>query len=595
MTDFKILTDREHILERAGMYIGSTSKEPLTCFVSGEYKTVEYVPGLIKIINEIIDNSVDEAIRTKFKHADVISVSVDSNEITIEDNGRGIPQDLIKDTDGSEILRPVAAWTRAKAGSNFTNDREGIGTNGVGSFCTNIFSTRFTGKTGNGNNTITVSCGNNASRAFVKETKDGFVGTSVSFVPDFNRFEVFSLSQTDVDIIRDRLETLAVAFPEIAFKFNKKRISGNIKQHAKLYNTDLVFEEGNVTGFVAGTDEFKQNSFVNGVKTSNGGSHVDYFTNKLTDVLIPLIKRKFKVDVPKPLLKNGLLVGLFIRGFNDPRFDSQTKERLTNPQSEISPYLKDLPYEKIAKKIIETDEIIQPVIEALVAKQKAVEARELAKKQKDQKRKNVDGHIKAARAGGTLFLAEGNSAIGYLIKVRDHDKHGGLALRGKVFNSWGESPVKVMKNPELAAIMGCLNLELGNPSIADMYYHDIGILVDADVDGKGSIFPLLLAFFWNWPELFNRGRIKFIKTPVVIASKGKQTKWFYTVSEYENAKLNGNWNIRYIKGLGALREHEYDQVINDPLYDTIEVDDPSLFEMLFGKDSERRKQWISEK
>ncbi|CAL9961086.1 DNA topoisomerase II large subunit [Vibrio phage D479] len=597
-TDFKILTDRDHILAKPGMYIGSTALEELECFVSGEYKSIKYIPGLAKIINEIIDNSIDEAIRTKFKHGNEISVTVNVNEITVEDNGRGIPQDLITDTDGSKILRPVAAWTKAKAGSNFTDDREGIGTNGVGSFCTNIFSQRFVGKTGDGKNTVTVSCSNNASRIFVNETKGKYKGTSVTFVPDFNRFEIFSLSPNDVAIIRDRVETLAVAYPEITFRFNKKKVSGNIKQYAKLYGTELVFDEGsNVTGFIGSTDEFRQNSFVNGVGTSKGGTHVDYFMNRLTDAIVPLVKRKHKVDVTKPLLKNGLMLGLFVRGFTNPKFDSQTKERLTNSQGEVSPYLKDLSYEKIAKRVVDCDAIIHPIIDNLLAKQMAAEARELAKKQKEQKRKKVDDHIKASQRGGTLFLAEGKSAIGYLIKVRDSAKHGGYALRGKPMNTWNEKPNKIMKCKELSDVMAILDIQLGNEDIRDMYYQDIGILVDADVDGQGSIYPLLLAFFNNWPDLYKQGRVKFIKTPVIIATKGKgkseETRWFYNLDDYRKSRLGSTWKIRYIKGLGSLTEKEYGKVINEPVYDVVEIDDTSCFDVMFGDDSQLRKDWMS--
>lgn len=591
--DFKILTDRDHILEKPGMYIGSTTLEEHLCFVSGEYTSSKYVPGLTKIINEIIDNSIDEAIRTQFKFGNEISVTVNVNEITVEDNGRGIPQDLITDTDGSKILRPVAAWTKAKAGSNFTDKREGIGTNGVGSFCTNIFSQRFVGKTGDGKNTVQVSCSNNASRVFVNESKSKYRGTSVTFVPDFNRFEIFSLSKNDVAIIQDRIETLAVAYPEITFRFNKKKVTGNIKQHAKLYGTELIFEEGAVCGFISSTDEFKQNSFVNGVKTINGGSHVDYFMNRLTEAIIPFVKRKHKVDVTKPLLKNGMLLGLFIRGFTNPTFDSQTKERLTNTQGEISPYLKDLPYDKIAKKIVEDDDIILPIIDNLIAKQMAAEARELAKKQKDQKKKKVEDHIKASQRGGTLFITEGKSAIGYLIKVRDSAKHGGYALRGKPMNTWNEKPTKIMKCKELADLMAILEIQLGDPDIRNMYYQDVGILVDADVDGQGSIYPLLLAFFYRWPDLFTQGRIKFIKTPVIIATKGKETRWFYTLDDYRKSRLGKAWKIRYIKGLGSLTEKEYSKVINEPVYDEVVIDDPSCFEVLFGDNSDLRKDWMS--
>ncbi|AFN37277.1 type 2 topoisomerase subunit B [Vibrio phage VH1_2019] len=592
--NFQILSDKQHVLKRPGMYIGSVDREAHERFVLGEYKQIEYVPGLVKIINEVIDNSLDEAIRTKFKFANVIEVKVEGNRITIADNGRGIPQDKVIDPHGNELLRPEAAWTRTKAGSNFEDDRTTVGMNGVGAALTNYFSHQFIGKTCDGKNTVTVSCSNNAERIFVRTSKGGTQGTSVEFIPDFNRFGVFGISPQDEEIIKDRLAALSVAFPEITFKYNGKKHAPTLKQYAKMFGTDVSFEFDNVALFIAASDEFRHNSFINGVHTINGGTHVDYFSNKLADELIPMIKRKHKINVPKPQLKNGLTIGLFIRNFVDPKFDSQTKERLTSSQGDVSPYLKDISYDKIAKKILADDDIIMPIIEALLAKQHAAEARELARKQKKAQNAKVADHIKATMPGGTLFLTEGKSAIGYLIKVRDSKKHGGIPLRGKVLSTWGKRPAKIMENKELCDIMSVLNIQLGNDDIRDMYYHDIGILVDADVDGKGSIFPLLLAFFYNWPELYKQKRIKFVRTPVVIATNKKETKWFYSIDEYRKAKLSKTWKIRYIKGLGSLTEKEYKKVINEPVFDEIVIDDPSCFELLFGDDTDKRKDWMTQ-
>ncbi|AUR85804.1 hypothetical protein NVP1081O_069 [Vibrio phage 1.081.O._10N.286.52.C2] len=590
---FEILSDRMHVLRRPNMYIGSVNNESSQRFVLGEYREIEYVPGLIKIINEIVDNSLDEAIRTKFKFANVIDVKIEGNRVTVSDNGRGLPQDMIIDSNGKELLRPEAAWTRTKAGTSFDDERTTIGTNGVGSALTNFFSHQFTGTTCDGKNTVMVKCSNNGERTFVRTDKGGTQGTSVEFIPDFNRFGVFGISKQDELIIQDRLATLSVAFPEITFRYNGKKHAPTLKQYAKMFNTAVTHEDKNVAVFIAGSEEFRQNSFVNGVNTSSGGTHVDYFMNKLCDELIPMIKRKTKVNVPKPQLKNGLTLGLFIRDFVDPKFDSQTKERLTSSQAEVSPYLKDLSYDKIAKRVLAEDDIILPIIEALLAKQNAAEARELAKKQKSSQKAKVAEHIKASQPGGTLFLTEGKSAIGYLIKVRDSKKHGGMPLRGKVLSTWGKRPAEIMKNKELCDIMSVLGLQLGNPNIRDMYYNDIGILVDADVDGKGSIFPLLLAFFYNWPELYKQKRIKFVRTPVVIATKAKETQWFYSIEEYRKAKLGKLWKIRYIKGLGSLTETEYKRVIVDPVYDEIVIDDPTGFELLFGDNTDKRKEWMT--
>lgn len=591
---FKILTDRDHILERPGMYIGSVTKENHSRFVSGVYREISYVPGLIKITNEVIDNCIDEAIRTNFKFANVIEVNINENEISVSDNGRGIPQVQAIDTNGESILQPVAAWTRAKAGTNFTDDRVGIGANGVGSFCTNVMSHSFVGETCDGKNTVTVRCSLNAERVFVNQTKGGTRGTRVTFIPDFNRFGVFSVSPEDVEMIRDRIENLSVSFPEITFKFNKKKVGINLKKAAEMYGAPVVFERDNVALFIGGCDDFKQNSFVNGVQTSNGGVHVDYFMNAICDALVPVIKRKHKVVVTKTALKQGMMLGLYIRNFTNPKFDSQTKERLTNSQAEISPFLKDIPYDTLAKKIADEESIVSPILEALIAKKMAEEARDLKKKQKEASRRNVEGHIKANYPkNATLFLTEGKSAMNFFLKVRSFDTQGGYALRGKFLNTWGETPSKILKTKEASDLVGILGLTLGDPDISSMTYKDIAIMTDADVDGKGSIYPLLLAFFYRWPELFKQGKVKFCKTPVIIATKGKSVKWFYSLEEFEQDTNCSGYAIRYIKGLGSLTEKEYRQVINEPKFDVVEIDDPSYFELLFGNDSDKRKLWMS--
>lgn len=165
-------------------------------------------------------------------------------------------------------------------------------------------------------------------------------------------------------------------------------------------------------------------------------------------------------------------------------------------------------------------------------------------------------------------------------------------------NTWGMKGSDVLKNRELADICAIMGLDLANPDdIENRKYKNVAIMTDADPDGQGSIYPCLLAFFSRWPELYNQGCVRFVKTPVVILSKGKQTKWFYTITEFDvqKEKYKG-WELRYIKGLGSLREHEYSEVVNNPQYDIVDLgpDWEELFEMLLGDEAELRKQWMSQ-
>ena len=152
MTDnFKLLSDSEHIRRRFSMYGGSQVVQEETVFIDAEFKQVKLVAGLLKIINEIIDNSIDEHVRTNKEFADKIDVSVDSfGSITVSDNGRGIPANKVETPDGAEY-QMVAAFTRARAGSNFDDEnRESIGMNGVGSMITFVTSSKFEAKSADG-------------------------------------------------------------------------------------------------------------------------------------------------------------------------------------------------------------------------------------------------------------------------------------------------------------------------------------------------------------------------------------------------------------------------------------------------------------
>ena len=198
-------------------------------------------------------------------------------------------------------------------------------------------------------------------------------------------------------------------------------------------------------------------------------------------------------------------------------------------------------------------------------------------------------------ADTTLFLTEGDSAIGYLIEVRNRELHGGYPLRGKFMNTWGMSAVDILKNKEAFDICAITGLTIGE-SAEGMNYRNIAIMTDADVDGTGSIYPSLLAFFTQWPELFEQGRIRFVKTPVIIAQVGKKQEWFYDLPSYDKAKGSlGKHSIRYIKGLGSLTRDEYERVIQEPVYDVVKLPEnwKDLFEMLMGKDASKRKAWMA--
>jgi DNA topoisomerase-2 len=602
---FRILTARQHVRERIGMYMGSSSQESIERFVLGEWKVAKYVPALSKMVDEILDNSIDEAIRTNFKYANKINVSVDGDKVIITDNGRGIPQDEIFDeTSGDTILRPVAAWTKVNAGTSFDDERVTIGTNGVGSAATNFLSSQFVGKTWSGGNLVEVKCKDGAETVNITTKAKEGNGTEVAFVADFSLFEVDSLEDLDtVALIEDRLISLQMAFPEIAFSFNKRRVKvSDLKKYAALFSDSAIIEKSdNLSFFFAPSEDgFRSNSFVNGVNTRQGGNYVDYIVNSVVDELVTMIKRKHKIEVMKTTIKGGLTFVKFARNFVNPKFDSQTKERLTNPYGNIKEHVESAEikdFATLARKIMNTPAIIEPIIEAQLAKKLAADKRAATLAQKKLRKVKVAKHISANRRDATLKVVEGDSAMGFLLKVRNPDKVGAYPLRGVIMNTWDMKPADVLKNKELSELIAVLGLDINNPnSVIDMNYGSVAILTDADHDGIGHISPLLIAFFYKfWPKLLDQGKIKITRTPIMISSKGDKVKWFYTYEEASEFKAkNTNWKHRYIKGLGSLTEDEYDVIINTPVYDVVSVDDASYFQMMFGKDSNLRKEFMYE-
>ena len=599
---FRILTARQHVRERIGMYMGSSSKEEIERFVLGEWKKATYVPALSKMVDEILDNAIDEAIRTNFKFANKINVSINNNEVTVTDNGRGIPQDKIFDEASNEnILRPVAAWTKVNAGTSFDDERVTIGTNGVGSAATNFLSETFSGKTWSNKKSIQLDCKDGADTMKVKTGNKAGNGTEVSFVPDFSLFEVNSLQELDtIALIEDRLISLQMAFPEIQFSFNKKKIMvNNFKKYTEMFSDTAIMEKtNNLSYFIAPSEDgFRTNSYVNGVNTRQGGTYVDHFMNTIIDSLTVKIKRRHKVEVLKTTIKSGITFVMFARNFVNPKFDSQTKERLTNPIGNIKEHLdicqvRDA--EWLAQKILNTPDIIDPIIEAQLAKKLAADRRAATLAQKKLRKVKVAKHISANKDNATLKIVEGDSAMGFLLKVRDPDTIGAFPLRGVIMNTWDMKPAEVLKNKELSELVAVLGLDINDPdSVDNMTYKYIATLTDADHDGIGHISPLLIAFFYKfWPRLLLENRVQITRTPIMISTKAKDVKWFYTYEDAQAFKKNGGYHHRYIKGLGSLTEDEYHIIINKPEYDTVTVDDASVFQMMFGKDSSLRKEYM---
>lgn len=601
---FKILDARSHVRKRIQVYLGSPNIFTTERFVLGKWKEVTYVPALVKAVNEIVDNSVDEAIRTSFKFSNRIDVTVQGNTVSVLDNGRGIPQDEIEDLNGEKIVRPIAAWVRTNAGSNFEDEgRTTQGMNGVGAACANFVSAKFVGETWRDGKKITVTCSEGAENVSVDVTKMKGNGTKVTLTPDFELFDAENLDEGDtLSLIHDRMLNLQVAFPQIDFTFNGEKLPGKrFKDYAAQYSEYSVIEASENISFVIfpSEDGFRSNSFVNGLNTHEGGTHIDFVIGHIVDELVIMIKRKFKIEVSKSTIRGGLSIVMFVRDFTNPRFNSQTKEKFTSPWGQFKTHYDatDLhDFKHIAKQIMNNPVLIDPIVAAQLAKKLADEKRDEAKAKKGMKKIKVAKHVAATGDNATLLLVEGDSALGFGIEVRDPKKIGMYPLRGVVMNTWNMKPVEVLKNKELSELVAILGLDISDPeSIDNMTYGTISTLADADHDGE-HIATLLCAFFYKfWPRLFSEGRFRITRSPIMITEvKGKKDDiWSFGYLEAEENKANNpTANHRYIKGLASLELREYDRIINNPKQDTITVDDKNLFEIMFGASADERKKFM---
>ena len=415
---FEVLNDREHTLRKAHIMVGGLVEEDYPVYISGTWKNLRVVPGLLVIVREIMDNSIDEHIRSNGKAATKIIINMNQMGLSVEDNGRGIPIEKYKnEANGIDEWRPVLCWTRLRAGTSFTNHDLGPSSNGVGSSVANILSLSFVGETWDGKNHCRVECSDNMENINVginKDTKHP-TGTKVTIEPDFERFGVSCFSPDHIIATKERIVALSAAYPEITFVFNgEKIVTKKAKDYVNIFQKPYVLHSSDNYFFAVMPtehDEYYQQSYIDGLFIKNGGTHEAYVAREICYALRDAIKKKHKIEISPAEIKRGLFLLFNGRFFPQMKFDSQTKERLTNSEAEVKAYLGAVNFEKLAKDIMGIPEIIDPIIEAKLAKQIAAEKRAVTLAQKKMAKKYVEKHLPAKSknvAITTLLLTEGD-------------------------------------------------------------------------------------------------------------------------------------------------------------------------------------------
>ena len=595
---YQEMDEVSHILNRPGMYVGSTKEEEKDMFIYNgdreemEMATVTYVPAMLKVVDEVISNSCDEFRRKDNMGLDNLEVYInkEKGEITVKDNG-GIP--IVKHKDAG-IYIPEFIFGKLRTSSNYNDDddRTVVGTNGMGVKIGNIFSTHFAIRSADGKHEFYRSWSNNMRTinddlSVLKCSKTTHFTEAVMML-DLPRFNVTEISDDFIHIIRKRCIDAAAANPGLTVKFwtdcdnfptYKAMDEWKFKSfldYIELYSAYVKLEDkieyknALCSGYIF-PDSVVDCGFVNGAECSKG-THMRALRNDINNAILEHLTKKAKI---KDLTTRGIdgRYSIFINvSVSNPAYDSQTKECLTTPVDNFS---KDENIKWESSKKFLTDicksEIVELVKDWYAKKQEAENQKELRKLNKQAKKlfrsdKFIDCNSKK-REEKQLWLFEGDSAKSGFRINRDPQTQAGYIMRGVPKNSNGLSPVQVMKNEVFSDIVNILGLQWGEYNDASkLAYNKIVICSDMDYDGS-KIASLLIVFFNHFPELFEQGLICRSISPVIVARKGSDEKKYFSLDDYkkDESKLKG-YKIIYNKGLGGLDNALYKEMMQSPTF-----------------------------
>lgn len=556
--DIVVLSDRDHLLTRPNTWIGSVEPSEKEEWILKEDGTISrqkitYTEGLLKIINEVIDNVLDEYSKTNGRFANKLSIKTENGKITVTDNGRGLP---IKKTDEGEWM-PEAAFCKLKAGSNFGKNRTSIGTNGIGASATNVFSTYFEVVTSDGEKKFKLHCENNlsSSKYSLLANLTGETGTRVSFIPDYKRFGVDNLPPEIETLLKTRLRMLSWFFPKCVIKYNGETIGLRAKDFANMFPQPSVsFSNENVYILIYPTEEAESLTYVNGLSLRRGGTHVDYIINTIVGDIREKVSRKYKSIKPTDI-KNRLGSVILFKNFPNCQFDSQTKEAITNNERDIKSYLSDVDLSaKLSNKILKEKEIIDNITDIFKLKEDLKEKKELAKLNAKKREITSDKYFPPIGDKKYLVITEGQSAFGGISPVLGRRNISYYQIKGKIFNCQDTTIKRAMENQEINDLVNILGIDVTNPD-SNMSFEKVVIASDEDSDGV-AISALITGLFSKiCPRIVKEGRLCRLHTPLVIGVKKVKNSlavddYFFTIPDKKEMSKPGV-EYRYVKGLGS--------------------------------------------
>lgn len=614
---YKTLSDIDHTLLRPASFLGSVVSEKSNQYVLEDskfvLKEVLYNPGFHKLFDEIISNSVDESKRPNTK-LNTIKVEIDKTKGTISvfDNG-GIPVEIHKDT---KMYVPQMIFGNLRSSSNYNDDedRSWVGVNGLGSKISNIFSTSFVVETADGKKKFEMEWNNNMK----KHSKEKITSTSkhftrITYTPELSRFGMKEISDDDIKIMEKRVYEIAGCNPKLTIFFQGKKIMINsFKDYCNMYldeNNPLIYIENKdwqVGVALSTTGNFQHVSYVNSVYTYDGGNHLVHILDQITPYLREKITKKYKTDILPGQIKNHIF--LFVNStIIRPSFSSQTKEKLISDVKNFGTSIEL--NEKFLSQIYKS-EITNSITDWLDKKKMADDSKAEREANKTIAKIKVEKLVDCRWAGTlkksktSLSITEGDSAAAGFRKFRDPNTQALFPIRGKILNVRVSSKDKVRANEELKGIMAAMGLQFGkSPFIYrgtklfqdNLRIHEIRIYSDQDSDGYQISGLLLNIFAYYWPELIKEHRVARVDTPILIAKQGRKSEKFYNKSDFDKwceKNDQSKWDIEYFKGLGALDDCEYKEIVQNPNIYYYELDDCALDELetWFGKDTDKRKE-----
>jgi DNA gyrase subunit B len=623
---------RWHCRNRVTLVFGSNDIEELDTYVytanSLDFKKVNFHQAKSKAIEEILDNCIDEFYRGHVTEIHT-TLAADGKTVTVQDNGIGFPVEKIKDV-----------YTEFRTGSKFKDeevDENGflyrtLGQNGLGASATCLTSDIFR---------VTVRHYNKKQEQSY-EFLDGalkinkgkvkaFKGPSGVRIEFILAKEVYKNQTVDKELLKKRIIDLAYNNPGLIFYFNGEKygykkglfeLSQRIDpETAQLFGEEeYIYDGTNARGMKTKakfnlhlsfaldkkSDERERViSFVNSTPTYDGGFHHDrikrLFINAVKDKLEKGAKKEKVVIVDNDILAGmTMVIGIVMP---NPRFESQTKRKLVRDLL-LEKALESFMTDGIEKFFRKNKEYMDQVLERAKSRQHMMDLKDASKLAKKGKRSRVekllDANERKDRTKCSLFICEGDSAIGGLRSARDKLYQGGIALKGKPMNVSQASIKEVIENQEFADIMSSIGLAIGQKVEKDtLRYSKIVFLADSDVDG-GHINTLLTNFFFTyWPEMFDMGMIQLAKAPLFEVITDKGTMYCETPGELENLKAKKDVKIKEIqrnKGLGEMSPEAFKYVLNRKEFTKITTKDmkasKDMLETCFGKDTQLRKDLL---